>query len=153
MAIQFDYSAYINMSPDEQDKNFPNRRVCIPGEGMHGRTVGKDLVMLNNDPLDPNYRYADIWRVRGNDAVELIYRTFPQRIGVLYRPLDSNTDLIADALDTFKDQSSMCFMRLGQMHFSFTKDLHVDTVMKILFKLPIIQVVDLNQNAQLIYEA
>lgn len=86
MTTTFDFEQYQRADKASREKNYPPCKVHIAWEGGAGespwaRVVGPDLVMLDNDPIDARYRYADVVRVRGREVLELVQRTFTQRFG------------------------------------------------------------------------
>lgn len=90
--IEFDYDEYIKTNNAERDARWPHTKVTIPGERLWARQIGPTLVMLDNRPLDKNYRYCDIVKVdaRGN-VLEVVKRTFPVHLGFRWAAAEDDT--------------------------------------------------------------
>lgn len=62
-------------------------------ERLWARKLARNLVMLDNDPLSTQYRYADIVSIGKNDTVlELKQRIFAQRYAFRYVPADTDAE-------------------------------------------------------------
>ena len=156
--MMFDYEAYVQMSEEERNKKFPHTKVRIPGESLWARVLSPGVVMLDNNPLDTRYRYADVVEVSGRDVARVLERTFTQRFGFGYEWEEKGDDVSDPDMPARKDIAARCHTFGNKAHYSFfvegmgfvslQKDVDVAKLVEVLTAgdSPIIEIVNLDQD-------
>ncbi len=95
-AIEFDFDEYYKLEEPVRSERWPHTKVRFSGESLWARKLGPTLRMLDNQPLEKGYHWADIVKVDGNgNIVELVKHTFPRRYGFRYESAGDETARLA----------------------------------------------------------
>jgi hypothetical protein len=82
---EFDFDEYCKLGNEERERLWPLTKSRFNGESLWTRKLGPTLRMLDNNPLEDGYHWADIVKVDGREnIVELVKHTFPRRYGFRY---------------------------------------------------------------------
>lgn len=113
-APQFDWEEYFAASEEVRDQKWPHTKVSFPGERLWARQISPGFVMLDNDPLEPGYFYADICTVSNGNVGQVVSRTFGRKYGFKYgEPEEATRQAIGEASLSLGSKVSLSFFVAG----------------------------------------